>query len=65
MVLAVQNYVKSFILLLEKYEVIPADERALYDVKATKVADFAKRRELKINQFKKEKDLRVRVEVRH
>ncbi|KAF5330648.1 hypothetical protein D9619_005948 [Psilocybe cf. subviscida] len=58
-----ENYVKSFILLLEKYEVIPADERALYDVKATKVADFAKRRELKINQFKKEKDLRVRVEM--
>lgn len=51
--------------MLEKYEVIPADERALYDTQATKVADFAKRRELKINQFKKEKDLRVRVEVRH
>ena len=48
---------------MQKYEIVPADERALFDHKAAGVADFAKRRELKINQYKKEKDLKARIEV--
>lgn len=39
-------------------------ERKLYEGKASSVADPVKRRELKIQQFKKEKELRTRVEVR-
>jgi len=49
--------------LLEKYEIVPQDERSLFDKKTTDVVDFAKRRELKINQYKKEKDLKLRIEV--
>ncbi|KAF8964013.1 serine/threonine protein phosphatase PP2A-associated protein [Flammula alnicola] len=58
-----EKYVQNYISLLENYEVVPADERTLYDRKVAQVADFAKRRELKINQYKKEKDLRARVET--
>lgn len=43
---------------------VPEDEQKLYSRKTAEVADFAKRRELKINQFKKEKDLKARIEVR-
>jgi len=55
--------VESFISLLENYEIIPQEERKLFDRKVAQVADFAKRRELKINQYKKEKDLQTRIEV--
>jgi immunoglobulin-binding protein 1 len=48
---------------LENYEIIPEEERKLFDRKVAQVADFAKRRELKINQYKKEKDLQARIEV--
>ncbi|KAF9052938.1 serine/threonine protein phosphatase PP2A-associated protein [Panaeolus papilionaceus] len=57
-----QKYVNTFIDLLHRYQVIPGEEMALYDKKTATVADFAKRRELKINQFKKEKELRARIE---
>lgn len=58
-----QEYMKSFISLLENYEIIPEEERNLFDRKVAQVADFAKRRELKINQYKKEKDLQSRIET--
>jgi len=48
---------------LENYEIIPEEERKLFDRKVAQVVDFAKRRELKINQYKKEKDLQARIEV--
>lgn len=54
---------KSYISLLEQYEIIPAEERALYDRKVAQVAAFAKRRELKIAQYKKEKDLVAKIQV--
>ncbi|KAF8911999.1 serine/threonine protein phosphatase PP2A-associated protein [Gymnopilus junonius] len=58
-----EKYLQNYIGVLEKYEVVPADERALFDRKTATVADFAKRRELKINQYKKEKDLKTRIET--
>ncbi|KAF8201491.1 TAP42-like protein [Pholiota molesta] len=59
----VEKYLKSYISLLEQYEIIPAEERALYDRKVAQVADIAKRRELKIAQYKKEKDLVARIQT--
>lgn len=58
-----QSYLKSFISLVENYEIIPEDERSLYSRKTTTVIDPAKRRDLKISQYKKEKDLRAGIEV--
>lgn len=54
---------QSFIGLLEQYEIVPEDERALFDRKAADVTDYSKRRELKINQYRKEKDIKARIEV--
>ncbi|KAK1236400.1 Type 2A phosphatase-associated protein 42 [Marasmius sp. AFHP31] len=58
-----QRYLKSFLDLLENYHVIPEDEVALYQQKASSVANPASRRELKIKQYQKEKDLRARIEA--
>ncbi|PPQ63051.1 hypothetical protein CVT24_005906 [Panaeolus cyanescens] len=60
--LEAQKYLGTFIDLLNRYQIIPAEEKNLYDKKTASVADFAKRRELKINQYKKEKELRARIE---
>ncbi|KAF8163496.1 TAP42-like protein [Crassisporium funariophilum] len=59
-----EKFVQGFISLLDRYEIVPQDERALYERKTANVADMAKRRELKINQYKKEKELRGRIEVK-
>ena len=43
---------------------MPEKERALWKQKASAVTDPARRRELKIKQYQKEKELKARVEVR-
>ena len=48
---------------MNKYEVVPEEERVLFDRRLADVVDYSKRRELKINQYKKEKELRGRIEV--
>ena len=48
---------------MNRYEVIPEEERLLFDRRLVDVVDYSKRRELKINQYKKEKELRGRIEV--
>ncbi|KAF7965492.1 hypothetical protein HWV62_43254 [Athelia sp. TMB] len=58
-----QRYLKSFLEMLEQYEVVPAIERELYELRSGNVKDPAKRRELKIKQYQKEKELRTRIEV--
>ncbi|OJA19267.1 hypothetical protein AZE42_07098 [Rhizopogon vesiculosus] len=58
-----QVYLKSFIHDLDTYCIVPEAERALYAQTAFSIKDAAKRREVKIKQFKAEKDLRARVEV--
>ncbi|KAJ3507269.1 hypothetical protein NLJ89_g6400 [Agrocybe chaxingu] len=58
-----EKYVQNFVSLLEKYNVIPEDEQALYQRKTAEVADFSRRRELKINQYKKEKELKTGIET--
>lgn len=54
---------QSFIELVDKYEIVPEEERALFDRRAVDAVDYSKRRELKIKQYKKEKELRARIEV--
>ena len=49
---------------MDRYKVVPDEERALFDRRLVDVVDYSKRRELKINQYKKEKELRARIEVK-
>lgn len=62
--ISLQRYVKTFIYLLETYEIVPQDERDLYAKQASAIRDPAKKRELKISQYRKEKDLKTRIQVR-
>lgn len=48
---------------LETYNIVPETERVLYGQQPSSIGDAAKRREVKIRQFKAEKDLRTRIEV--
>lgn len=49
---------------LEHYGIIPADEKDLYARKSSALADPAKRREMKISQYKKTKEIKDRIQVR-
>ncbi|KIK58290.1 hypothetical protein GYMLUDRAFT_45498 [Collybiopsis luxurians FD-317 M1] len=60
----VQNHFKSFLLHLESYDIVPEDEVALYSSgSGAGIQNPASRRELKIKQYQKEKDLRARIET--
>lgn len=54
---------QSFISLLETYNIVPESERELYGKHVSGIRDPAKKRQLKIDQFKKEKELRTRIQV--
>lgn len=49
---------------MDRYKIIPEEEYTLFNRQLVDVADYSKRRELKINQYKKEKELRARIEVK-
>ncbi|ETW86106.1 hypothetical protein HETIRDRAFT_311119 [Heterobasidion irregulare TC 32-1] len=53
----------AFVSGLENYEVVPESERELYGKKAPAVADPARRREAKIKQYQKEKEIRSKIDV--
>lgn len=53
----------AFVSGLENYEVIPESERELYGKKAPAIADPARRREAKIKQYQKEKEIRSKVDA--
>ncbi|KAG8853534.1 hypothetical protein FRB96_008136 [Tulasnella sp. 330] len=60
-----QTQFQVFVRLLENYEVLPEEERKLYrrtgaSSGGTTLSDAAQRRETKINQYKKEKELRAK-----
>ncbi|THU80123.1 hypothetical protein K435DRAFT_785572 [Dendrothele bispora CBS 962.96] len=57
-----QRYLKAFISRLEDYEIVPEDERALY-TRNPSTLNPTSRRELKIKQYQKEKDIRARIEA--
>ncbi|KAI1794700.1 serine/threonine protein phosphatase PP2A-associated protein [Ganoderma leucocontextum] len=59
----VKRYLESFVRYLELYEVITEDDKALYGRPASSITDPAKRRELKIKQYKREKDIKARIEA--
>ncbi|THH12015.1 hypothetical protein EW145_g284 [Phellinidium pouzarii] len=56
-----QAYLKAFSSLLKDYAVLPEEERKLYGQKSPGIADPAKRREVKIAQFKNEKEIKNRI----
>ncbi|KAJ7481234.1 TAP42-like protein [Mycena galericulata] len=58
-----QRYISSFVSHLENYEVIPESERTLHAQDPAKIKDPASRRELKIKQYQREKELRTRIET--
>ncbi|KAG2106683.1 TAP42-like protein [Suillus discolor] len=58
-----QVHLRSFIHDLDIYCLVPEVDRALYAQSASSIKDAAKRREVKIKQFKGEKDLRARIEA--
>ena len=49
---------------MDRYKIIPEEEYTLFNRQLVDVVDYSKRRELKINQYKKEKELRARIEVK-
>ncbi|KAJ6500761.1 TAP42-like protein [Mycena sanguinolenta] len=57
-----QKYLNAFISNLENYEIIPESERALHAQDPTKIKDASSRRDLKIKQYQREKDLQARIE---
>ncbi|KAF8743646.1 hypothetical protein AX14_001701 [Amanita brunnescens Koide BX004] len=58
-----QRLLRDFASSIENYEIVPESERALYQRKASAVRDPKQKRELKIMQFKTEKDLRAKLEA--
>ena len=59
----IQANLLAFVSSLENYEVTPESERELYGKKAPAIADPARRREAKIKQYQKEKEIRSKVDV--
>lgn len=58
-----KSLLRAFLTMLETYEIVPESEKTLHGKQATSTNDPAKRRELKLNQWKKEKELKTRIEV--
>ena len=58
-----QRCLRTFVDTLDHYEIVPTADRKLHQTKSSDVRDPAKRRELKIKQYQKEKELRTRTEV--
>ncbi|GJE87069.1 TAP42 domain-containing protein [Phanerochaete sordida] len=58
-----QAYLKEYLSYLENYEIVPPAEKELYDKKTNTMVDPAKRRELKIKQYQKEKEIRGMIEA--
>jgi hypothetical protein len=58
-----QQGFSKFVSDIELYEIASTSERELYGKNASAIADPARRRETKIQQYKAEKDIRSRIEV--
>ncbi|TFY70267.1 hypothetical protein EVG20_g2743 [Dentipellis fragilis] len=58
-----QTNFRKFSSYLEQYGIVPETERDLYGKRASVIADPAKRRETKIKQYQKEKELRNKIEA--
>ncbi|KAM6500356.1 TAP42-like protein [Amanita muscaria] len=58
-----QRYLENYLFGLENYEVVTENDRSLYQQKITMIRDAGKRREIKIKQHQKEKELRAKLEA--
>ncbi|KAI0822762.1 serine/threonine protein phosphatase PP2A-associated protein [Trametes gibbosa] len=63
LVKTVKRYLEAYIHYLEQYEIVSPEDKDLYGRPASSVTDPAKRRELKIKQYKQEKGIKARLEV--
>lgn len=54
---------RAFVSSLETYGIVPEAERDLQSQAAASVIDAQKRRELKIRQYQKEKEIKTRIQV--
>ncbi|KAI0672844.1 TAP42-like protein [Trametes maxima] len=59
----VKRHLEAYIHYLELYEIVTHADKELYERPASSVTDPAKRRELKIKQYKREKDIKARMEA--
>ncbi|KAF8559702.1 TAP42-like protein [Imleria badia] len=59
----VQRHLNMYTSSLETYDIVPETERVLCGQQPSSIREAAKRREVKIRQYKAEKDLRTRIEV--
>ncbi|KAF9495855.1 TAP42-like protein [Pleurotus eryngii] len=58
-----QRLLRSFLESLNDYHIIPEEDRELYKQKASTIRDPSTRRELKIKQYKNEKQLKQKIEA--
>ncbi|EIN07061.1 hypothetical protein PUNSTDRAFT_70691 [Punctularia strigosozonata HHB-11173 SS5] len=63
-IIASRGYLQTFVDRLLSYGVIPEAEQKLYGASSTQVQDATRRREMKIKQYKAEKELRAQIEAR-
>ncbi|KIJ17018.1 hypothetical protein PAXINDRAFT_176132 [Paxillus involutus ATCC 200175] len=59
----VQSHLRTYLFSLETFDIVSETEHALYAQQPSSIKDAAKRREVKIKQYKAEQDLRTRVQV--
>ncbi|KAF8590031.1 serine/threonine protein phosphatase PP2A-associated protein [Ramaria rubella] len=58
-----QRHLHSFLHRVRQYEIIPEEEQMIHSKKASGIKDAAKRRDLKIKQYKAEKELHASLEA--
>jgi len=58
-----QDQYHAFHKALHTYHIVPESFNSLYSKRATKITDPAKQRELKVNQYKQEKEFRSKINV--
>ncbi|KAI0647427.1 serine/threonine protein phosphatase PP2A-associated protein [Trametes meyenii] len=59
----VKRYLEAYIHYLELYDIVNQEDRDLYERPTSSVTDPAKRRELKIKRYKREKEIKTRIEA--
>jgi len=58
-----QRLLRDFTSSVENYDIVPETERKLHQQKTSAIRDPRQKREIKIMQYKKEKELRAKLEV--
>jgi len=61
--LVFKEYHRAFVHQLEHYEIVQDNEKDLYSHKSSSFANPAKRREVKVNQYKKTKKIKDHIQV--